>query len=259
MKKVIAMLMITSQLLGTEDPDYTNSLGMKFMPVKDTEVYFCVHETRRKDYEAYDKEVPTIDTAWKKFVIEGRKAGHEPDHPVVAVQFADAVAFCDWLTQREGIKHRLPTDKEWSYAVGNGNSEKWVKSATPESLNFGVRDFPWGTKKMPPTSGNYGDITWVTAYTGNPFVEGYTDGFLTTAPVMSFQPNKFGLYDMGGNVSEWVSDWFNKENVEHTLRGAGWNSAGKFLYSAARLTLAESGTKYYKSFGFRVVVEVPEK
>lgn len=255
------IFMITS--INAQTPSHTNSLGMKFVPVKDTQVYFCVHETRRQDYELFDKEVPRTNIQWKACKIEGKPVGHEPTHPVVQVEYDDAVAFCDWLSQKEGKTYRLPTDKEWSYAVGTGNSEKWLKSSTPESMNFDVVTninwFPWEAKKLPPTSGNYGDMSWVKAYTGNPYIEKYDDGFVTTAPVMSFKPNKFGLYDMGGNVSEWVSDWFNNQNIQRTLRGGGWHSSGKWLYSIARITLDESGTKYYKSYGFRVVLEIPKR
>jgi hypothetical protein len=239
----------------------TNSLGMKFLPVKGTTVHFCIHETRREDYIAFANEVPVANTAWKAFVVEGLSAGHEPDHPVVHIEWEDAKKFCEWLSKKESKSYRLPTDKEWSYAVGNGNKEKWTKSATPESLNGKVEDdYPWG-RKYPPSdadsAGNYGDKTWAAKHVGNPYVEGYTDGFLSTAPVMSFKPNKFGLYDMGGNVSEWVEDWWNDEKIEHTLRGGGWQSAGKNLLSSARYTLGETGTRYYRSYGFRIVLERP--
>jgi hypothetical protein len=62
---------------------------------------------------------------------------------------------------------------------------------------------------------------------------------------------------MGGNVSEWVEDWWNDEKIEHTLRGGGWQSAGKNLLSSARYTLGETGTRYYRSYGFRIVLERP--
>jgi hypothetical protein len=238
----------------------TNSLGMKFLHVKGTTVHFCIHETRRQDYAAFADEVPVSDTAWKSFKVEGTAAGHEDSHPVVHVEWENAKKFCEWLSKKEGKIYRLPTDKEWSYAEGNGNKEKWTKSATPESLNGKEDDYPWG-RKYPPvdadSAGNYADKTWVAKFKSNPYVDGYSDGFLSTAPVMSFKPNKLGLYDMGGNVSEWIEDWWNDEKVEHTLRGGAWQSSGKTLLSSARYTQSESGTRYYRSYGFRVVLERP--
>ncbi len=254
-----------SSMPSTSDPSsskdfVTNSLGMKFVPVKGTAVFFCVHETRRKDYIAFTNDVPIADTAWKTFKVEGAAAGHEDTHPVVHVEWDDAKNFCEWLSKKEGKVYRLPTDKEWSYAEGNGAKERWMESTTPESLSGKENDYPWD-KKYPPAAsdlaGNYGDKTWFAKFPGNPYIEGYSDGFVSTAPVMSFKPNKLGLYDMGGNVSEWVEDWWNSEKIEHTLRGGGWQSAGKNVLSSARYTQSESGTRYYRSYGFRVVLERP--
>jgi len=99
---------------------FTNSLGMKFVPVTGTDVLFCIHETRRADYTAYSSESSSVDGSWKNQNRGGIPAGMDDNHPVVGVSWADAKGFCEWLSKKEGRVYRLPTDREWSYAVGCG-------------------------------------------------------------------------------------------------------------------------------------------
>ena len=105
---------------------FTNTLGMKFVSVPGTDVQFCIWETRVKDYAAYAAANEGVDGSWKNFEFGGFK---QPEtHPVVEVSWNDAQAFCAWLTKKElpegkikaGQKYRLPTDAEWSVAVGLG-------------------------------------------------------------------------------------------------------------------------------------------
>ena len=66
-------------------------------------------------------------------------------------------------------------------------------------------------------------------------IAGYNDGFVNTSPVGSFAANRFGLYDMGGNVWQWCEDWFDKDQKDRVLRGASWgNSTAHFLLSSYR-------------------------
>ena len=102
---------------------FVNTLGMPFVPVKGTEVAFCIWETRVKDYAAYAAANAGVDGNWKKPGFQ-----QEDTHPVVNVSWNEAQAFCAWLTKKElaegkikvGQKYRLPTDAEWSVAVGLG-------------------------------------------------------------------------------------------------------------------------------------------
>ncbi len=237
----------------------TNTLSMKFLPVKGTEVLFCIHETRRQDYAAYAAEVPGVDGAWKNQNRNGIPCGDKDDHPVVGVSWEDAVKFCEWLSKKEGKTYRLPTDEEWSIAVGLGRKEKHGKGITPEMLHQKEQtEFPWGDDYPPKTkdkAGNYGDTAWTEKFPTEPGMKDYTDGFPTTAPVMSFKPNKFGLYDMGGNVWEWVEDWWNAAKVDRVLRGASFhnNDRGSLLSSAR-----PHHTPGYRPnhHGFRCVMEV---
>jgi len=97
---------------------FVNTLGMPFVPVKGTEVAFCIWETRVKEYAAANAGVGG---RWKNPPFK-----QSDTYPVVNVSWEDAQAFCAWLTKKElaegkikaGQKYRLPTDAEWSVAVG---------------------------------------------------------------------------------------------------------------------------------------------
>jgi serine/threonine protein kinase/formylglycine-generating enzyme required for sulfatase activity len=230
---------------------FENSLGMRFLPVPGTEASFCVWPTRLRDFEAFAKETNLKSTAWR---APGFKQG--PDHPVVNVSWNDAMAFCKWLTDRDkkrnvlpnGQTYRLPTDVEWSKAVGlpeeTGN--------TPEARDMNVPDvFPWGTQWPPPSNaGNYtGEETG-----SDVAIKGFDDGFTWTSPVGSFPANKFGLHDMGGNVWQWCMDNKNASSQAKVLRGASWYNG------ALKLSLLSSCRGYANpdnsadNYGFRVVL-----
>jgi hypothetical protein len=238
---------------------FTNSLGMKFLPVKGTDVLFCIHEVRYKDYAAYAAESPGIAGSWKDQTCDGyAPTENKEQHPVIKVSWEDAQKFCAWLSKKEGKTYRLPTDQEWSYAVGIGRDEKWKKDTTPATVTKSQTDFPWGDKWPPPKgSGNYSDDSRK-AKAPTPtaqYLENYDDGFPTTAPVMSFKPNKLGLYDLGGNAWEWCEDWYSNENKERVLRGGSWSNLERGnLLSSTRTR--NTPTDRYSSAGFRCVLVV---
>jgi len=225
-----------------------NSLGIKFVPVG--EVEFAVWQTRVKDFEAFAKSVNLRSTSWK---APGFKQG--PDHPVVNVSWQEAMAFCKWLTDKEHKEntlpanqyYRLPSDLEWSKAVGLAEET----GKTPEARDMGVQDvYPWGTQWPPPAgAGNYtGEETG-----SDVAIKGYDDGFAWTSPVGSFPPNKLGIYDIGGNVWQWCMDNWTAESKAKVLRGASWyNGALKLsLLSSCRVHAApDSSTDNY---GFRII------
>lgn len=250
-----------TELAAIIDPvgkSFTNSLGMKFVKVPGTEVLFCIHETRRQDYEAFVAENPNADPSWKNQMSSGIPVGDKNDHPVVSVNLDDAQKFCSWLSKKEGKQYRLPTDREWSVAVGIGNEEKTTPATTPAMLNQQIKDaFPWGGDFPPLTkdvSGNYADSATLDKIPKRLVIANYTDGFATTSPVMSFKPNKQGLYDMGGNVWELVSDPFSPDVQEDVMRGGCWHDHERlFLLSSCRVH-HKDGTRHNDA-GFRCVVE----
>ncbi len=111
-----------------------------------------------------------------------------PDRPVVHVAFEDAVAYADWAGKE------LPTEAEWERAA-RGDLEDAA--------------FTWGDEQFP--DGKVLANWWQGEF---PWQNTLDDGFEGSAPVGSFPPNGFGLYDMAGNVWEWTSDWYTAQHPE---------------------------------------------
>ncbi len=225
----------------------TNSLGMKFVPVGD--VQFSVYLTTRKDFEAFATATGLKSEAWRN---PGFK--QEPDHPVVNVTWREAEAFCKWLTEKErkggllkGEIYRLPTDAEWSRAVGLPAES----GATPEERDMGVQDvYPWGNQWPPPAgAGNYAGEETQTEIP----IPNYNDGYANTSPVGKFRANSLGIYDMGGNVWQWVADYWNGDNRSKTLRGGSWYNGAIPLSLLSSCRISSSPDTLHDTYGFRVV------
>lgn len=199
----------------------TNSLGMVFVRVTNTEVLFCIWKTRVQDFFPFIKASGRDMSGsvysygangWTSAGDSWEHPGFEqaPTHPVCGVNWDDAVAFCEWLTLKERADgdlkphqfYRLPTDDEWSAAVTK-------------------LKFPWGSQ-WPPLEGtaNLGGEENVADAQAAGFVvlKGYRDKFSRTSPVGTFPGNPNGLFDMAGNVQEWCSDWFRKEMNSEEFR-----------------------------------------
>ena len=220
---------------------FTNSLGMPFVPVPGTKVLFCMIETRRQDYAPFAEANRGLDLSW-------RNPGSAPgeDHPVVIVSWDDATAFCQWLSRKEGRSYRLPTDAEWSKAVGLNES---IGGTPADKSRASPAGFPWGAEWPPPDgAGNYNDH--------HEAIPDFSDGFKRTAPVGSFAANAIGIYDLGGNVWEWCEDWYDGEQKTRVLRGASWASGYRgTLRSCCRIEYTSDIRD--GSIGFRLVL-VPD-
>jgi formylglycine-generating enzyme len=114
---------------------------------------------------------------------QGRHSGIDEllDHPVTHISWNDAAAYCAWAGRR------LPTEAEWECAARGGRS--------------GLR-YPWGDEEL--VGGAWPCNIWQGTFPGKNTLE---DGWLTTAPVRSYQPNDYGLWQSIGNVWEWCADW----------------------------------------------------
>jgi len=175
--------------------------------------------------------------------------------PVINVSWNDAKAYADWLSQRTGKKYRLASEAEFEYALRAGSTTRyWWGNDNPTSR---VENLTGGNDRS--GSGR----RWSNAFGG------YKDSYWGPAPVMSFTPNPFGLYDMGGNVSEWVGDcwhdnyiraprtgesWVNPGCSRRVIRGGSWGSAPDMVRSAYRQG-AEADLRSAR-VGFRVVREL---
>lgn len=184
----------------------------------------------------------------------------EQNHPVIYVTWNDAVAFCEWLSAKEGKIYRLPTEAEWEYACRAGSVTRYSFGDDPEQL------FRFA---------NAADSSRLSAlYPKSPekkvrslYLFG-SDGFVWTAPVGKFLPNSFGLYDMHGNAWEWCSDWYDENyygrsvtddpqgpltGTTRVLRGGGFYDAPFHLRCARRNSDQPTSRDYGNSF--RVVRE----
>lgn len=243
----------------TKDKPFTNSLGMKFVPVPGTKVLMCIHETRKRDYAAFAAANDKIDEAWKSPTDLGMPVSEGDDHPVAAVNSFDAEAFCQWLSKKEGLTYRLPRWMEWSWAVGTGPLEP--EGATQEQLKANLAGvYPWGREWPPPKgAGNIADETLKTRNPKADIVADYNDGFATTAPAMSFPPNELGIYDLCGNVGEWVLE-SNSKGDQRKLRGSSFVSPkawDQLLASVPGDGGQPSGLRI-GTVGFRCVIETNE-
>lgn len=123
--------------------------------------------------------------SWRAPEGPGSDIGSRQNHPVVHVTWNDAQAYCAWAGKR------LPTEAEWEYAARGGLAQ----------ARFG-----WGDELTP--RGRWRCNIWQGRF---PVENSLDDGFLTTAPVKSYVPNDYGLWQMSGNVWEWCADWFSAD------------------------------------------------
>lgn len=203
--------------------------------------------------------------------IVARSSLDNEGYPVVRVSWDDAVAFCNWLSGKDGLPpayaadgsliqpattgYRLPTEAEWEWAA------RFHGDGAP-------RRYPWGNAMPPPPdAGNYADAEAGTLV--NQVLEGYDDGHAATAPVAKSRPIPPGLFDLGGNVSEWVHDRYDGALVpssavavdptgpaaggEHVIRGSSWRHG---RITELRLAWRDHGKEPRDDLGFRVARHV---
>ncbi|XP_036905442.1 formylglycine-generating enzyme isoform X5 [Sturnira hondurensis] len=200
--------------MGTDDPQIKQDGEAPARRVTLDAFYMDAYEVSNADFEkfvnatGYLTEVaaapwwlPVKGANWRHPEGPDSTVAYRPDHPVLHVSWNDAVAYCAWAGKR------LPTEAEWEH-----------------SCRGGLRDrlFPWGNK-LQPKGQHYANI-WQGEF---PVTDTGEDGFRGTAPVASFPPNGFGLYDMVGNVWEWTSDWWAVHHSTQDARNPKGPPSGK--------------------------------
>lgn len=193
-----------------------------------------------------------------------------PDLPVVNLSWDDAARYCNWLSENEGLDkvykeqngsmvsvspipsgYRLPTESEWA----------WVARV---QTNGDTHKYSWGNSYPPNTvAGNYADIS--AAKIIDKTIAEYNDGSIVAAPVGNFKPNRFGIYDLGGNVAEWCHDYHSiypslsdeifidptgpPAGKMHVIRGASWMRGD---LSTTRLSYRDRDNIKRIDVGFRI-------
>ena len=161
---------------------------------------------------------------------------HHPEQPVVAVSWFEAVEYCEWLSRGTGRHYRLPTEAEWERAPRGGVEGKL---------------YPWGDD-TPQSLPDYAK-RWLTG----------------PEPVGRYAPNPYGLYDIGDNVHEWCSDWFDAgyyaaspdrnpqgpaEGTRRSSRGGSWRHHIKVTRCSARSSIPSQFQ--YADYGFRLACSI---
>ena len=225
--------------------------------------YMSLHEVSNAQYAAFDPE-------HSSGIVEGRTLSN-PGQPVVRITWEDAARYCNWLSEQEGLApfyllegdairgfdpnssgYRLPSEAEWEWAAR-------IASDPSQPLRF-----PWGEAMPPPPGhGNYADVS-TSSFLGRILLN-YNDGYLGSAPVGSFMPNAQGFYDMGGNVAEWVHDFYGAggmagassevdplgptEGAYHVIKGSSWAHG---TVTELRLSFRDYNNVARDDVGFRV-------
>lgn len=221
------------------------------------------YEVTRGEYAAFTRESGravggdcyALDSAgsWKKQASATWQSpgfSQSERDPVTCISWEDAKAYVAWLSQKTGQRYRLPSEPEWEYAArGGSTSTFWWGDSDNDICDYAnSRD---QTLKQKFSS-------WTDASSCN-------DGHLYTAPVGSYRPNGFGLFDMAGNVWEWVEDCYaatynlqprngaaytSEPCSSRVFRGGAWDNISGGLRSAYRRRISPTGR--FGAGGFRV-------
>jgi formylglycine-generating enzyme required for sulfatase activity len=220
-------------------------------------------------YAVTNAEFRAFQSGHSSGAVQQRHSLDAPRQPAVKISWEQAALYCNWLSEQESLPpfyrvndgkvvgfdarsngYRLPTEAEWEWAARSRDGAPPLR-------------FPWGDEMPPaPKSGNFADRS--AANILGVHLRDYEDGFAVSAPVGSFPPNSRGLFDMGGNVAEWVHDYYDvavdgqavtvdpagpERGEHHVIRGSGWAHGG---LTELRLSYRDYGLDGRDDVGFRI-------
>lgn len=220
--------------------------------------YMAIHEVSNAEFRKF--------RSTHSSGIIARETLDNDNYPVVRVSWQDAVAYCNWLSARDGLPaayrngelvqpvntgYRLPSEAEWAWAA---------RFAGNRSLKY-----PWGDEMPPPDrAGNFADVTARNLV--DRVLDDYNDTYATTAPLGRFSANALGIYDLGGNVSEWMHDRYSTSLLPSTsvtenpfgassgeqrvVRGSSWRHG---RITELRLSWRDGAAEARDDLGFRIV------
>jgi len=229
-----------------------------------------VTEITNQQYQAFDPQHDTryLDETGKDHSVPGYIANHA-DQPVARVSWQEAVAFCQWLSEKSGRRLTLPTEAQWEWAARAGRSEQFFYG--DDNTDFSTwANLADASRRRTATSWDGGSrIHLRRDYPANSRYplrdDRFTDKWFIVDYVKQVEPSVWGLYDMVGNVSEWTlsdyqvypykEDGRNAGDVgpKKVARGGSWNDRPRTAGSSVRFAY-ESYQKVY-NVGFRVIVE----
>jgi formylglycine-generating enzyme required for sulfatase activity len=259
MKKVLIFLVIwalvNGELLLAADKSLINSIGMEFVRIEAGSFMMGtnkVADTDRGDIVEYFGEKPAhkvtisqpfyigkyevTQEQWEAIMGSNPSQVKGPQNPVENVTWLESQQFIKLLNEKERTnKYRLPTEAEWEYAARAGSNSDYYFGDAPEELER----YGWYDKNSPED---------------------------TSHPVGLKEPNKFGVYDIHGNVSEWVNDWYQKDyylnspaedpkgppsGTERLFRGGNYRNPYYYCWVFGRGFEEEPNSKN-KVIGFRI-------
>jgi formylglycine-generating enzyme required for sulfatase activity len=218
-------------------------------------------------YEVTNAEYQQFDSQHSSGTVFGITLNNQ-NQPVVGVSWSEAALFCNWLSRQEGLQefyqvdkeeivgfnpeavgYRLPTEAEWAWVARTNGSGSSLK-------------YSWGDQLPPPNNaGNFADES--VANNLGEIIFNYYDNYTASSPVGMFNPNYHAIYDIAGNVSEWVHDYYGSVGSVglevdplgpevgqfHVIRGSSWAQAA---VTEMRLSFRDFGEEPRDDVGFRI-------
>lgn len=213
--------------------------SLSFVWIEPLELWFGKYEVTNGEYKRFQRLHSS--RSYQGFDLDKTR------QPVTYVSWNDASAFCKWLNANFSARipldceFRMPYEKEWNLVTSCATN----------------RIYPWGDD-WPPLYGNFSDITARENLSDWHGIRGYDDGYSVTSPVEDSNMNDWGIFGLAGNVAEWCTDWYDKEQIFKTRKGGSWDfdPQDNLRISARGLDRPDAR---YDTIGIRLIVAKREQ